>query len=230
MYCANCGVKLEDTEKNCPLCGTEVYHPHLKQGEASPLYPAGKMPKAKAGAKVLAGLSVPAFLLPMLVCFLCDWRINGSLEWCGYVIGGLLVAYTAFALPLWFKKPHPIVFTPCAMAAATAYLLYICLFTGGDWFLPFALPAAGGFGLLLCTLVTLLTLLKRGRLFIWGGFLIGLGGYALLLEFLLVLTFGLPFLGWSVYPLAALTLLGGALIFLGVSVTARETMERKLFF
>ena len=51
MYCINCGVKLSDTEKKCPLCGTEVYHPTLKQGDASPLYPKNRNPKLQAKNK-----------------------------------------------------------------------------------------------------------------------------------------------------------------------------------
>jgi len=39
MYCVNCGVKLSDTEKRCPLCQTAVYHPELPRKEAEPLYP-----------------------------------------------------------------------------------------------------------------------------------------------------------------------------------------------
>ena len=31
MYCIKCGVELADTEKQCPLCGTLVYHPELEQ-------------------------------------------------------------------------------------------------------------------------------------------------------------------------------------------------------
>ena len=39
MYCANCGVKLADTENRCPLCGTEAYHPDIERPEVDPLYP-----------------------------------------------------------------------------------------------------------------------------------------------------------------------------------------------
>ena len=31
MYCANCGVKLADSEKVCPLCKTVAYHPDIKR-------------------------------------------------------------------------------------------------------------------------------------------------------------------------------------------------------
>jgi hypothetical protein len=34
---------------------------------------------------------------------------------------------------------------------------------------------------------------------------------------------------WSLYPLTALVLLGGMLIFLAICRPARETMERKFF-
>ena len=37
MYCIQCGVKLADTEKQCPLCGTVVFHPDLPRPEAEPL-------------------------------------------------------------------------------------------------------------------------------------------------------------------------------------------------
>ena len=37
MYCIQCGVKLADTEKTCPLCATVVYHPQLERPHAEPL-------------------------------------------------------------------------------------------------------------------------------------------------------------------------------------------------
>ena len=37
MYCIKCGVKLADTEKKCPLCGTVVYHPEFPPQNAKEL-------------------------------------------------------------------------------------------------------------------------------------------------------------------------------------------------
>ena len=56
-----------------------------------------------------------------------------------------------------------------------------------------------------------------------------LGGTMLLIEYLLDITFGRAFVGWSIYPLAVLILLGGLLIYLAIDRSAREVMERKLF-
>ena len=81
-----------------------------------------------------------------------------------------------------------------------------------------------------CTVVTLLHYLRKGRLYIIGGAMMALGALILLVEFLMGETFQLPFIGWSVYPLCVLILFGGLLIYLAINSTAREIVERKLFF
>ncbi len=230
MYCVKCGVKLEDTEKKCPLCNTIVCHPDFEQRTERELYPSGKLPKSASNSKVLNGAIIILFLIPLIVCLLADLLLDGSMGWYGYVAGALAVAYIAFALPLWFKKPNPVIFVPCDFVAIGFYLLYINLATGGAWFLRFALPITGGLCVIVCTVVTLFYYLRRGRLYILGGAFMALGVFMLLIEFLLGVTFGMPFIGWSIYPLVVLILIGGLLIYFAINSTAREIMERKLFF
>ena len=83
--------------------------------------------------------------------------------------------------------------------------------------------------LITCTVVTLLYYIGRGKLYIFGGASIALGVSSLGIELLLANTFDVAFIGWSVYPLIVLVLLGSVLIYLGRNSTAREMMERKLF-
>ena len=230
MYCIKCGVKLADTEKKCPLCNTIVCHPEFQQTAKRPLYPSGKMPKSNSGSKALNGAVIILFFIPLLVCFFADLSLDGKLEWFGYVAGALLISYIAFALPLWFKKPNPIIFVPCDFVVIGFYLLYINLATSGKWFLSFALPVVSGMCLITCTVVTLLYYLRRGRLYILGGAFMALGAFMLLIEFLLGNTFDLPIIGWSIYPLVVLSLFGGMLIYLAINNAAREILERKLFF
>ena len=229
MFCVNCGVRLGDTEEKCPLCGTVVYHPDIQREAARPLYPAGRMPRLKPRSKVLNGVVILLFLIPLLVSLSIDWQDNGRLNWFGYVAGALVLAYVTLGLPFWFEKPHPVIFVPCDFAAVAAYLLYIDLVTGGGWFLPFAFPVTGGLCVITSTVVTLLCYLRKGKL-IWGGALMALGAFTLLVEFLMTITFALRFSGWSLYPLIVLGLIGGMLIYLGINRSAREIMERKLFF
>ena len=230
MYCINCGVKLADTEQKCPLCNTAVCHPDFPQLPRQPLYPDSKMPPVHSGRKALNGAVIFLFFIPLLVCFFADFSLDGKMEWSGYVAGALVVAYTAFALPQWFQKPNPVIFVPCSFAAVALYLLYINFATGGDWFLCFALPLVGGLCVITCAVVTLLYYLRRGTLYILGGALIALGAFMLLVELLMLYTFELPLIGWSVYPFVVLLLSGGLLIYLAINKIAREIIERKLFF
>ena len=230
MYCIKCGVKLSDTEKKCPLCNTVVYHPDFEQISEEQLYPKNKLPKSNTGSKALNGAVIILFLIPMLVCFFADWFLDGKIEWFGYVAGALIVSYVAFALPLWFKKPNPVIFVPCNFITTALYLLYINLVTNGNWFMSFAFPVVCGMCLITCTVVTLMYYLRRGKLYILGGAFMALGAFMLLVELLMKITFDLHFIGWSIYPLVVLLVFGGLLIYFAINSAAREVLERKIFF
>ncbi|MBQ8893093.1 MAG: hypothetical protein IJ043_01645 [Clostridia bacterium] len=230
MYCIKCGVQLADSETQCPLCRTRVFHPDLPCGGGEALYPKEKYPAARRRSFWPQAMLTAIFLLPLLTVLLCDLQFNGGVTWSGYVMGALVAAYAIFVLPTWFKRYYPVIFVPCSFGAAGLYLLYINLFTGGDWFLSFALPLVGGVGILVTAVVTLMVYLPRGRFYIFGGAFMALGIFMLPVELLMDVTFSaFNFMGWSFYPMVALVLLGGLLIFLGICRPARETMERKFF-
>lgn len=230
MYCIQCGVKLADTENKCPLCGTVPYHPTIRRTEAIPLYPRNRYPAIRINRWGALITATTAFLLPLLITLLCDLRINGHVTWSGYSMGALAVLYILTVLPFWFKAPNPVIFVPCDFAAALLYLLYINLASGGHWFMPFAFPTVGFLCLLVTALVTLLRYTRRGRLYIFGGAAVLLGAFMPLMELLLNITFARPhYAAWSIYPMTALVLLGGMLIFLAICRPARETMEQKFF-
>jgi hypothetical protein len=230
MYCIQCGVKLADTEKKCPLCETVVYHPQLTQGEAKELYPSRKLPKTTFSRAFLCGAYVILFLLPVIVTFFSDMQFDGELNWFGYVAGAIGMIYLIFALPLWFKAPNPVIFVPCDFAAAALYLWHINMATGGTWFFPFALPILAGVAVITCALVTLLRYLRRGKLYVVGGATMALGAWIWMVEVLISETFGLAFIGWSLYPAISLLLLGGLMIYLAMNSVAREKIERRIFF
>ena len=231
MYCIQCGAQLADSEINCPLCGLRVYHPDLERPHAPRLYPENKRPRPLPRTRSFAIMSTILLLIPVLVTLVCDLRLSGRITWSGFVIGALLLGYEILVLPLWFRRPNPIVFVPCGFAAAALYLLYIDLIAGGGWFLPFALPVIGYLALTVTAVTVLVRCLRRGRLYIFGCALIALGAMMPLLEVLIVHTFSLPrFTAWSLYPLISLVLLGCALIFLAICRPARATVERKFFF
>ena len=230
MYCVNCGVKLADTEKSCPLCGVAAWHPEEIPGRGDPLFPQDHYPAVQVSPKGLQIILTTLFLLPACITLLCDLQLAGSVTWSGYVMGALGVAYVMLVMPLWFHKPNPVVFTPCVFTAVGLYLMYINYAVGGSWFFTFALPVTVIVGLIVTALVTLLRYIRRGSLYIYGGAMLLLGAVMPLIEFLGKLTFKLPrFIGWSFYPMIVLMLFGGMLLFLAGNGKARETMERKFF-
>ena len=230
MYCVNCGVKLADTEKRCPLCQTMVFHPEVKQGEGEPLYPRPANAGQSVNSRTVHVVIATAFLLAMFISLAGDLQMGPGLTWSGYVIGGLLLSYVVILLPMWFRDPNPVIFVPCDFAAVGLYLLYINLAVGGQWFLRFAFPVTGAVGMIVTAVVTLMRYIRRGRLYIFGGAFIAFGAFMPVMELLLCITFPhLSFIGWCFYPLIAMVLIGGMLIFLAISSRARETMERKFF-
>ena len=118
---------------------------------------------------------------------------------------------------------------PCSFAAATAYVGYINYALGDSWFLGFALPLCTILCVITSAVTTLLFYLSRGRLFVLGGMFLSLGAASIITELLIDMTFSVSFIGWSVYPLIVLGLLGGLLIYLGINDDAREVLERKFF-
>ena len=232
MYCIQCGVELQKGVGTCPLCGLRVWHPELVEEPEEPPYPrrAGEESVSRGGMLFLLSI---LFVLPLPVCLLTDLRLNGRIGWSGIVAFSLLAAYLAFCLPLWFRRPNPVVFFPVGMAAALGLCLYLCLTSGGHWFLPFAFPV-GGAALLIAEAVIVLLRYAVGErrhraLFVFGGALIAAGGLCVLIEFLLRVSFGLAMRWWSLYPLTALTLLGLALIVVGACRPLRLSLHKKLF-
>ena len=176
MYCIHCGVELSDSETVCPLCGTRVFHPDLPRQQGEPPFPPepSAHPEEVNRSGALFILTMLA-VLPIVICILCDWSLNGTIVWSGFASGGVLLLYILAVLPLWFRRPNPVIFVPADFAAIGLYLLYINFATGGHWFLTFALPVTGTIGVLVTTVVTLLRYLSRGYLYIFGGALMAGG-------------------------------------------------------
>ena len=229
MYCIQCGVKLADSEQVCPLCGTVPYHPDLPRQTGEPLYPAGRKPHPQVRSQAAQIVTTALFLLPVLVCLQVDLLVNRTVTWSGYVIGALVLSYVVLVLPGWFRKPNPVILLPCDFLALGMYLLYMDLQSPGQWFWSFGLPLTGFCCAVVTGVVALVRYLRRGHLYIFGGACILSGLAAPVLELLICRTFHRSFVAWSCFPLTALILLGGTLIFLALNRRARAVMERKLF-
>ena len=232
MYCVKCGVELADSEKSCPLCGTKVICPDgMERKIVDSPYPPhhGKVTEGISRSGLMFVLSF-ILLVPNVICLICDYNLNGSFEWSGYVLGASLLIYVCFALPLWFKKPNPVIFTPISFLAIGLYLLYVNLMTSGNWFMPIAFPITLGTALIITAAVTLLRYTPRGILFIYGGATILFGVLSVFIELFLHISYDMKMFRWSLYPFTGLSLMGLMLIIIGICRPLCESLKRKLFF
>lgn len=230
MYCINCGVKLADSEKRCPLCGTEVYHPGFSRPEGEPLYPPHRYPAPEVTSKAAQIVVTTLTAIALLITLTIDWQLNRTVTWSGFVAGGIGVGYMGLVMPFWFRRVDPLVYVPAVFGSVALYLWYINSATDGGWFFSFALPVTLYLGTLVTVQAWLLSRWGSKVLNILGGGLIAMGVLMPLVEYLIFYTFSLAkFVGWSLYPLISLVLLGAMLIFLAVNRRAREKMEEKFF-
>lgn len=230
MYCANCGVKLADTEKRCPLCGTEAYHPHIERPEVAPLFPQDYVPKRELSKATIHIIIFTLFLIPIFVTLYCDHYLNHRITWSAYVVFALTIVYIVTILPSWFKKATPAIFVPLDFLLVTLFLHYVNYATNGDWFLTLAFPLVTYLGLIVTAACVLLYYLKKGHLYVIGAFFIALGLYMDIIELFIMVTFKVNFDGWSIYPMIPLVLIGLGMIGISISRNARAVLARKLHF
>lgn len=230
MYCIKCGIELSPGQAYCPICSTKVCHTDFPVDQSLAPYPVKPFQSEAYNRKglmfVITVLSALTALLPLLL----EHMLFDMVSWSAYVSSSLVLGYVLLLLPLWFQNPNPIIFVPCDFAAIGSYLFFINWMGGGKWFLSFALPVTVMLGFIVTALTVLLHCLRRGRLYIIGGGLIGLGMFAVYLEFFIWFTFQpARFIFWSLFPLVALGTLGIMTIIIAIVKPFKESL-RKYFY
>ena len=228
MYCIKCGVELGDGEKRCPLCQTKVYHPDFAT-DAPPLYPPhDPVVKRMNRHTILFLLAIIAFLTAVqLLVF--DLRFTGRVSWSYYPAAGTVMVYLIAVLPLWFRRPNPVIFVPVSFATALVYLFGVCVMAAGDWYFSFALPVALGAALITTTVIVLVRYVKRGYFYVCGGASLAIAAYSFLIERLVCYAFGARFYFWSIYPVISFTVIGIALIVVGIVKPFQRYLAKKFF-
>lgn len=228
MYCVKCGVSLQDGVEFCPLCRTPVWNPD--QSEQPKNY-SSRLPVPEPSVRYPALAFITLFLaavcLSVLIFCLNTYH---RVYWSGYVMLGIAAFYLCFVFPFWFGKRNPVIFAAVAFCAICGYLLYICLYNGGHWFLSFAFPVVMIAGAITTAAIALFRYVKRGRIFITGGLFVAIGGMTMLIEMFECITFRTKMFTWSLYTVSFFAAIGIFLLVSGIIRPMREYLQRKLFF
>ena len=173
MYCVYCGVKLQEGAKECPLCRTPVAIAPAPGAEEKALY-SDRMPeKEKRNGVVLVVWMVTTVIIAVcLGCLIFCLRTRGEAAWSGYVLMTAGLVWMMLLFPLLFRRYRPMIFLPIDFACLAAYLLYICVKNGENWFLPFAFPVTGIACVLTLLGVAIFRYIRQGRLRLLGLYLV----------------------------------------------------------
>ncbi len=233
-YCVHCGVKLEDSEKRCPLCQTPVYDPAQPQRPAAPKpYPV-RMPEQelKRSKRFLLTLASLMLLAPAGLCLIIDLLVTGSVTWSGYASGALVMLFLPAAVALCVPRYQIYFGIGTAFLALNVYLFLVERLSGsGPWFFPIVLPSlALGTGI-----VTLMTVLWRlgwlNKLTLVAAAFAGCALESLLIEWLHAMaiqkTGGFV---WSPFVTAPCLFIALSLVFINSNRSVREEVRRRVHF
>lgn len=212
MYCVKCGVKLENGVNECPLCHTIM---NFTSNEVSEFNYPNRYPSKKQNL-TLASISTLLFIIAITVILIICFNIYGNLSWGSYVISSLTLFYFIFLFPTWFSKYHPITFISIDFGLLIIFLFIINYLTNGHWWLSFALPLVGIIAIIIITTTIFIKYLKKGGFYIAGGLIVFTSCSCMLIEFFQCLTFGSEMWRWSLYCVAAGSLLGLFFILAGI--------------
>ncbi len=232
-YCVNCGVKLEDSEAKCPLCGVEVVNPASPPPEKRP-YPYPRRIEAidnRVDRKIFTYVALIAALIPCGITIFYDaMGTDGGLSWSLYVAGALALALICVLLPVRYRGLTGTHCVAIDSIAAALYVLLIERLSGGGWFVPLGLPlcAVAGAALTLCVWLCSRNTGVLTRLAI---ILFIVGALAFAVEAIIDLFLrGAMRPGWSVYVLVPCALLGAIALLLRRRLDIKDEIRRRFYF
>ena len=148
-YCVNCGVELDETEKECPLCLVEVLNPISPYNpRAERHYPDLPIYGFKQNGQDLVPPLALLMSVPISLSIVLDLLTSGRISWSFYVAASLLLL-TVFVLPplaMNMNQPKAMLCIFLDYVGILAYLYAVDYWIAGNWFWNVAMPlsAVGG--------------------------------------------------------------------------------------
>jgi hypothetical protein len=234
-YCVNCGVELQKSELRCPLCGTEVINPN-EQKEEKPLrpYPAHVEHLDKnIDRRYIASFISLLLLIPLFTTMLANILVSKQLSWSYLVLGGELVVFTVFLLPMIARMPK-ILYAVIDASAISILLLLIRVLTQSSWrwFLLLGLPIT----MIACVMCWFFALMASPKckipvLIRFTFALTCVGLFVVAVEFLLGLYQNvIAWPTWSLYVLFPCLVLASSLLLLNRRARVKEEIKKRFYF
>ncbi len=158
-YCVNCGVELDSSLNECPLCNTPVINPNIVDTKVS----AASYPESKGQVEVVKRKDLGILLSVVLsatsiTCLLLNLLVFKNSLW-SFMVIGICICLFFFAFPAVIYTKSPIYLSLLADGAAVGVYLYLITYLTSDstWFWQLGLPIVA----MVTALIELFTLLAR---------------------------------------------------------------------
>lgn len=233
-YCVNCGVELESSLKECPLCSTPVINPNknIRQSAAAQPYPAAKGQVEVVKRKDLGILLTVVLSATSITCFLLNLLVFKTSLW-SFLVIGVCICLFFFAFPAVIYTKTPIYLSLLADGAAVAIYLYMITYLTSSprWFWELGLPIV----ITIVVLMELYTLLARklpftilsGALYLF----VEIPSFCITVELLIKRYLFVPYsITWSAIVLTVCAIIDIALITILARKRLRNELRRRLHF
>lgn len=140
-YCVNCGVELEPSLKECPLCSTPVINPRQISPAASNPYPPSKGQVEIAGKKDFGILLSVVLSATSVTCLLLNLLVFQEHLWSFTVIGACICLFFFAAPAVIYTKASVYLILLLDGTAVGVYLYLISYLTSSsDWLWQLGIP------------------------------------------------------------------------------------------
>lgn len=142
-YCVNCGVELDNSLDQCPMCQTKVYNPNalVIPGEGKSPYPENKGTVERVKRTDVAILITSVLGSIVVTCGLLNTFIFTQNGWSLVVIGSCLVLWVTLIPFMFSAKQSPYLYVLYDGVAMLLYLVMIGQLTAEkSWLYGIAIP------------------------------------------------------------------------------------------
>lgn len=137
-YCVNCGVKLKNSEKKCPLCNTKVINPNKIDTEYEPIYSNKVENFKRINYKYLSKIVILILMITAFLILLLDYASSRSITWSLYIVASILYLGTHLSFAV-IKNIYISLFIH--LISTELFMLFIAYMTNGmHWYLYLVLP------------------------------------------------------------------------------------------
>ncbi len=231
-YCVKCGVKLEDSEKKCPLCHTVVCHPDLPPvvNAKTPFPKEHEAEIKKMNMRFGLLIASTIILLLTVLTLICDYSVNSKIVWSDIAVSSVVFAYCVIFIPLIFPRKNALLYLTVDFLSLLLFQWYIEHTTAGTWFIGFALPATCSVMLIVSAAMLMKKFTKASGFLISAVIFILSGLNCILIEFLINKTFtGKEKFIWSYYPLITFIIIGLIMFLCDRNKRLKEKLKKKFF-